>query len=93
MSFRSRFQKMKIVGRPYCNRDPDADGTFYYSVKTTGVYCRPTCGARPPRRENVAFHLTREMPSGTAFVLASDAGQTGRRLSSNMRQRWRRHAG
>src|SRR5207237_4548520 len=39
-------------------RDPAADGTFYYSVKTTGVYCRPSCAARPARRENVAFHAT-----------------------------------
>ena len=28
-------------------RDPAADGAFYYSVRTTGVYCRPSCGARP----------------------------------------------
>ena len=33
-------------------RDPGADGTFYYSVKTTGVYCRPSCAARMARREN-----------------------------------------
>src|SRR6476661_2577629 len=39
-------------------RDPPADGMFYYSVATTGVYCRPTCGARLPRRENPAFHAT-----------------------------------
>jgi AraC family transcriptional regulator of adaptative response/methylated-DNA-[protein]-cysteine methyltransferase len=39
-------------------RDRDADGAFYYSVRTTGVYCRPSCGARRPRRENVRFHLT-----------------------------------
>ncbi len=39
-------------------RDARADGTFYYSVKTTGVYCRPSCGARPARPENVAFHAT-----------------------------------
>ena len=39
-------------------RDKDADGQFFFSVRTTGVYCRPSCGARPPRRENVAFHLT-----------------------------------
>jgi AraC family transcriptional regulator of adaptative response/methylated-DNA-[protein]-cysteine methyltransferase len=39
-------------------RDRRADGTFYYSVATTGVYCRPSCGARLPRRENVAFHLS-----------------------------------
>jgi len=37
-------------------RDRNADGQFYYSVKTTGVYCRPWCAARLPRRENVAFH-------------------------------------
>ncbi len=39
-------------------RDPDADGRFFYSVRTTGVYCRPSCGARRPRPENVAFHAT-----------------------------------
>ncbi|RZL09548.1 MAG: bifunctional DNA-binding transcriptional regulator/O6-methylguanine-DNA methyltransferase Ada [Rubrivivax sp.] len=39
-------------------RDASADGRFFYSVRTTGVYCRPSCGARLPRRENVAFHLT-----------------------------------
>jgi AraC family transcriptional regulator, regulatory protein of adaptative response / methylated-DNA-[protein]-cysteine methyltransferase len=39
-------------------RDPAADGTFFYSVKTTGVYCRPSCAARPARPENVAFHVT-----------------------------------
>ena len=39
-------------------RDRAADGTFVYSVRTTGVYCRPSCAARLPRRENVAFHET-----------------------------------
>ena len=39
-------------------RDRAADGTFFYSVRTTGVYCRPSCAARLPRRENVAFHKT-----------------------------------
>jgi AraC family transcriptional regulator, regulatory protein of adaptative response / methylated-DNA-[protein]-cysteine methyltransferase len=37
-------------------RDHNADGKFVYSVKTTGVYCRPTCAARLPLRENVRFH-------------------------------------
>lgn len=40
------------------NRDRGADGAFFFSVKTTGVYCRPSCGARPARPENVAFHLS-----------------------------------
>ena len=39
-------------------RDPRADGVFYYSVRTTGVYCRPSCAARLARRENVRFHAT-----------------------------------
>lgn len=39
-------------------RDAKADGEFFYSVKTTGVYCRPSCAARLPRPENVQFHTT-----------------------------------
>src|SRR5262245_60705429 len=39
-------------------RDRAADGTFVYSVRTTGVYCRPSCAARLPLRRNVAFHKT-----------------------------------
>jgi AraC family transcriptional regulator, regulatory protein of adaptative response / methylated-DNA-[protein]-cysteine methyltransferase len=39
-------------------RDRQADDQFFYSVKTTGVYCRPSCGARTPRPENVRFHAT-----------------------------------
>lgn len=39
-------------------RDPRADGTFVYAVATTGVYCRPSCGARPARPENVTFHAS-----------------------------------
>lgn len=39
-------------------RDRQADGRFCYEVRTTGVYCRPSCGARTPRPENVAFYET-----------------------------------
>ena len=39
-------------------RDAAADGQFFYSVRTTGVYCRPSCAARTARPENVQFHLT-----------------------------------
>jgi AraC family transcriptional regulator of adaptative response/methylated-DNA-[protein]-cysteine methyltransferase len=39
-------------------RDPAADGCFVYSVRTTGVYCRPTCPARRALRRNVRFHRT-----------------------------------
>jgi len=39
-------------------RDARADGSFFYSVRSTGVYCRPSCAARAARPENVAFHAT-----------------------------------
>jgi AraC family transcriptional regulator of adaptative response/methylated-DNA-[protein]-cysteine methyltransferase len=37
------------------DRDRRFDGTFVFAVRTTGVYCRPTCPARRPRRANVSF--------------------------------------
>jgi AraC family transcriptional regulator of adaptative response/methylated-DNA-[protein]-cysteine methyltransferase len=39
-------------------RDRAADGRFYYSVATTGIYCRPSCAARRPNPGNVRFHGT-----------------------------------
>jgi AraC family transcriptional regulator, regulatory protein of adaptative response / methylated-DNA-[protein]-cysteine methyltransferase len=39
-------------------KDRSADGAFYFSVRTTGVFCRPSCPARLPNRGNVQFHAT-----------------------------------
>jgi AraC family transcriptional regulator, regulatory protein of adaptative response / methylated-DNA-[protein]-cysteine methyltransferase len=39
-------------------RDRGADGTFFYSVDTTGVYCRPSCASRRANPRNVRFHRT-----------------------------------
>lgn len=39
-------------------RDSAADGQFFYSVSSTGVYCRPSCASRAARPENVQFHAT-----------------------------------
>ncbi|MBX3172162.1 MAG: bifunctional DNA-binding transcriptional regulator/O6-methylguanine-DNA methyltransferase Ada [Candidatus Eremiobacteraeota bacterium] len=43
------------------------DDTFFYSVKTTGVYCRPSCAARLARPENVAFHDSAEQAEAAGF--------------------------
>jgi AraC family transcriptional regulator of adaptative response/methylated-DNA-[protein]-cysteine methyltransferase len=48
-------------------RDRQADGTFCYAVATTGVYCRPSCAARLPRREHVSFHATPEAAERAGF--------------------------
>jgi len=53
-SFSSDVERWQAV----VGRDRRADGHFYYSVRTTGVYCRPSCAARGARRENVRFHRT-----------------------------------
>ncbi|OWK33050.1 bifunctional DNA-binding transcriptional regulator/O6-methylguanine-DNA methyltransferase Ada [Sphingomonas mucosissima] len=37
-------------------RDRSADGRFIVAVRTTGIYCKPSCPARHPRRENVTFY-------------------------------------
>ncbi|HEX2251613.1 MAG TPA: bifunctional DNA-binding transcriptional regulator/O6-methylguanine-DNA methyltransferase Ada [Gemmatimonadales bacterium] len=49
------------------NRSTAADGTFFYSVRTTGVYCRPSCAARLARPENVRFHSSREEAEQAGF--------------------------
>src|SRR5438445_12440228 len=41
-------------------RDPRADGTFVLAVRSTHIYCRPSCPARRPLRRNVTFFRTRE---------------------------------
>lgn len=48
-------------------RDAGADGRFVYSVASTGVYCRPSCGARTPRPENVSFHASRTDAEAAGF--------------------------
>lgn len=48
-------------------RDPGADGSFYYSVRTTGVYCRPSCPSRGAKRANVAFHASSEAAEAAGF--------------------------
>lgn len=48
-------------------RDATADGRFWYSVRTTGVYCRPSCASRLARPQNVAFHATREAAERAGF--------------------------
>jgi AraC family transcriptional regulator of adaptative response/methylated-DNA-[protein]-cysteine methyltransferase len=56
---RHRSRMTTMVEQQYWNavaeRSRAADGAFVYAVATTGVYCRPSCPSRRPRRENVHF--------------------------------------
>jgi AraC family transcriptional regulator of adaptative response/methylated-DNA-[protein]-cysteine methyltransferase len=48
-------------------RDPAADGSFVFAVRTTGVYCRPSCGARRPKPANVVFFADGEAARVAGF--------------------------
>ncbi len=48
-------------------REGAADGLFYYCVRSTGVYCRPSCAARPALRRNVVFHDSRAAAEAAGF--------------------------
>jgi AraC family transcriptional regulator of adaptative response/methylated-DNA-[protein]-cysteine methyltransferase len=48
-------------------RDTSADGQFVYAVKSTGIYCRPSCPSRRPERKNVSFFPSNEQAEAAGF--------------------------
>jgi AraC family transcriptional regulator, regulatory protein of adaptative response / methylated-DNA-[protein]-cysteine methyltransferase len=62
-------------------KDHRADGRFYYSVKTTGVYCRPSCPARPALRKNVVFHSSSADAEQAGFRACKRCSPAGRTLA------------
>src|SRR5262245_65435287 len=48
-------------------RDRSADGKFWYSIATTGVYCRPSCSSRTANPKNVQLHDTLAAAKATGF--------------------------
>src|ERR671931_1212886 len=58
----------EMMYRALVTRDPSFEGIFYVGVRTTGIFCRPTCSAKKPAPENVDF-----------FSTASDAPESGYR--------------
>jgi AraC family transcriptional regulator of adaptative response/methylated-DNA-[protein]-cysteine methyltransferase len=62
-------------------KDKDADGSFFYSVRTTGVFCRPSCGGRLARPENVCFYATTEEAEQAGFRACKRCKPTGLSLT------------
>ena len=60
------------------SREATADGSFVYAVASTGVYCRPSCSARPARRENVSFHRTAADAEAAGFRACKRCRPDGR---------------
>jgi len=60
------------------NRDGRADGTFYVAVRTTGIYCRPSCTSRRPLRKNVRFFADRASAERAGFRACKRCRPDGR---------------
>jgi AraC family transcriptional regulator of adaptative response/methylated-DNA-[protein]-cysteine methyltransferase len=56
-----------IAWESVLHRDPSADDRFLYGVTTTGIYCRPSCPSKRPRRDNVAFFSSAEAAERAGF--------------------------
>lgn len=54
----NRMPSASTMYRALTDRDASFDGAFVAAIRTTGVFCRPGCGARKPNRENVEFFPT-----------------------------------
>lgn len=47
--------------------DESYDGLFFYAVKTTGIFCRPSCRSKPPKRENLCYFASGEEARAAGF--------------------------
>lgn len=68
--FRSGEQWLPDSDRCYAaceEKDSRFDGWFYVGVTSTGIYCRPSCPARTPKRENMRFYATAAAAQGAGF--------------------------
>ncbi|MEJ6733063.1 MAG: Ada metal-binding domain-containing protein [Opitutaceae bacterium] len=63
MSVPHRLPSASTMTQAFYDRDESAEGIFIVGVKTTGIFCRPTCKARKPKPENISFY-----PDATAAL-------------------------
>src|SRR2546430_14412878 len=60
-----RLPSIRVMQNAFARKDPAFDGTFFAAVKTTGVFCRPVCRAKPARGGNLeVFAAARAAPGG-----------------------------
>lgn len=50
--------KQKEYYHAFVSKDSQYDGIFFAGIKTTSIFCRPTCSARKPKKENCVFFIT-----------------------------------
>ena len=91
MSARTEQRAAEVVRSPrwatIVAKDPASDGKFYYAVKTTGVFCRPSCAARTPRPENVLFYSSVEAAEKAGFRPCKRCKPTGASIAEEQARR------
>jgi AraC family transcriptional regulator, regulatory protein of adaptative response / methylated-DNA-[protein]-cysteine methyltransferase len=91
MSARTEEQATLVVRDPrwatIVARDAASDGKFCYAVKTTGVYCRPSCAARTPRPENVTFYASAEAAEKAGYRPCKRCRPSGTSLAEEQARR------
>lgn len=60
--------------------DASYDGRFFYAVKTTRIFCRPSCKSKPPKRENIGYFRNVEQALNAKFRPCKRCKPTGQRL-------------
>lgn len=60
-------EKQKLYYKAMLDKNPEYEGVFFVGVKTTGVFCRPTCSARKPKFENCEFFETAQQALLASF--------------------------
>ena len=59
--------EMEVYWRAVLSKNARFDGLFVYAVRSTGIFCRPSCPARRPRRDNVVFYRAMDMARLAGF--------------------------
>ncbi|TVX98697.1 bifunctional transcriptional activator/DNA repair enzyme AdaA [Cohnella terricola] len=66
--------------RAVISNDASYDGRFFYAVKTTGIFCRPSCKSKPPKQENIRMFRTADQALSAGFRPCKRCKPTGVRL-------------
>lgn len=72
--------------RAVVERDSSAEGQFVLAVHTTGIFCRPGCPARTPKRDNVTFYDTPAEAIRAGYRPCKRCRPTGKSISEHQRQ-------
>src|SRR4051812_13881412 len=62
-----RLPSQRVMHKAFAEKDAAFDGTFFVAVKTTSIFCRPVCRAKPPRPQNIEFYPTAQSALRAGF--------------------------